>query len=155
MSNPQPSSAGEPISDSTDSHQRDSVWASVMQTCRFLNEARHDKTATVREQDKLSTSLLGLAFLFAIGFLIAPAVSPSLRALSLALTLVADVLYAAALVWFVARRFGILRTMPSRHAVLCAQLMLGAGLLAVVLAVNVAAIVIALCLGNHFFALFS
>lgn len=135
-------------------HDRSSVWQSVVETCKYVGQASADKSIVVREQDKVSLNLLRLAVVFALIFIVAPMVSPDLRSLSFTSTVLADLLFALALTYFVARRFGVLRSMGKRHALVCCQLMLGSGILVALVAINVAAIIIMFCMGDRISGLF-
>jgi hypothetical protein len=44
---------------------------------------------------------------------------------------------------------GILRTLPKRHALICCQLMMGASILTALVCVNIAVIILLVCLGNN------
>jgi hypothetical protein len=144
-----------PTAQPSEGHERTTTWQSLQDTMRYINEAGKDKTIVVREQDKVSLNLLRLSLVFALIFVITPIISPGMHGLSLVSTVLADLLFASALCWFVARRFGILRSMGPRHALVAFQLMIGAGLLVTVFAINVAAMIIIACMGDRLTNLFS
>src|SRR6185437_8566146 len=59
-----------------------------------------------------------------------------------------DLLYFLPLLWFVGHRMGILRTMSKRHALISCQLMIGASILTALICVNIAVVILLVCLGN-------
>lgn len=130
-------------------HERISVFQSVGATLSYLKEAGDDKSIITRQEDRTSATMLRMAVIFGIIFVVAPVVAPNLHGVGFACTVLADTLLTAALVWFVARRFGILRTMTKRHAVLCCELMLGTGVLMTMLAINIVAIIIMTMMGDR------
>lgn len=138
-----------PRSKTAQPHARSSVWHSLSETFQYLWQARNDKSIVIRDQDRISMYLVTFAFGFAVLFMIAPIVSPQFRALSFSLTVVADILYMAALMWFVFSRFGILRTMTKRDAWICWQLMVGTGILSVLMAANLGALILMSFMGGR------
>jgi hypothetical protein len=51
---------------------------------------------------------------------------------------VSDALFGLSILWYVLLRFGVLRSVEPRHALLCWQLMLGAGALFAFYTMNIA-----------------
>jgi hypothetical protein len=146
LGTPSPDSQKE---DADSAHSRSSLWQSVCETWQYLSEARRENASQIRAQDKQSVTFVACAFGLSILLMIVPLISPQLRTTSYSLTLLADVLYTAALLWFVLIRFGILRTMSKRDAWICWQMMVGAAILTVVLGANLSAIILMFCLSSH------
>ncbi len=144
--------------------KRDSLWASAAETCTFIREAHSDKSIVLRDEDRNSSRVLS-AFLF-VGLaalclgayqqdwawlrtrLGAGGFTP-FRPINLIVLGGIDILYFLPLCWFVVRRMGILRTMSKRHALICCQLMIGASILTALICVNIAVMILVICLGNQ------
>jgi hypothetical protein len=144
-------------------HKRNSLWGSALETAAFMRSALSDKSIELRDEDKFSSRILSI-FIF-VG-LSAICVSAYLqdwaflrtrlgaggftpfRPFNLVVLGAVDVLYFLPLCWFVFNRMGILRTMSKRHAVICCQLMIGASILTALVCVNIAVIILLVCLGN-------
>lgn len=143
---------------------RNSMWQSASETVGFVRDALSDKSIVLRDEDKFSSRVLS-AFLF-VGIaaiclaayeqdwnwlrtrLGAGGFTP-FRPLNLVVLAGVDVLYFLPLCWFVGRRMGILRTMSKRHAIICTQLMIGAAIMTALICVNIAVVILLICLGNH------
>lgn len=117
---------------------RRSVFSIAGETIRYIERAEKDKTLHVRTNDKKSVVCMALSFLIGIGFTIMYMVNDSTRSICIALALVADFLLGFSILWYVLLRFGVLRTVEPRHALLCWQLMLGAGVLFSFYTMNIA-----------------
>lgn len=144
-------------------HKRQSTWQSAAETYRFIREAVRDKSIVLRDEDKFSSRVLsaflfiGLAFICVAAYeqdwaflrtrLGAGGFTP-FRPINLVVLGAVDVLYFLPLCWFVVHRMGILRTMSKRHALVCCQLMIGASILTALVCVNVAVLILLICLGN-------
>ncbi len=128
------SSAAKPASTAP----RRSIFSVAAETIRYIERAEKDKTLHVRTDDKKSIICMALSFLIGIAFTIMFLVNKDLRALCIALALIADVLLGFSILWYVLLRFGVLRTVEPRHALLCWQLMLGAGVLFAFYTMNIA-----------------
>jgi hypothetical protein len=145
-------------------HQRQSLWQSTAETFAFMKEAFADKSVVLRDEDKFSNRVLGIFLL--VGFLAicfaayqqdwawlkarlgAGGFTP-FRPVNLIAIGAIDLLYFLPLCWFVAGRLGILRTMSTRHALVSCQLMIGASILTALICVNIAVVILVICLGNH------
>lgn len=113
-------------------------WASnVNQTLEYIGKISNDKSLHFRSSDKLTSKLLIGAFLLAVGFAALPFFE--MNAIAAIAYLLADVLLFGAILVFVISRFGIIRAMAPRHALVCWHLMVGTGLLALVIGFNIVA----------------
>lgn len=145
-------------------HQRNTLWHSTVETFAFMREAFSDKSVVLRDEDKASSRVLSIFLLIGVAALGIAAFEQDwgwlrarlgaggftpFRPVNLVVLGAVDVLYFLPLCWFVARRLGILRTMSPRHALICCQLMIGASILTALICVNIAVVVLLICLGNH------
>ena len=117
---------------------RRSVFSVAGETIRYIERAEKDKTLHVRTDDKKSVIAMAASFTIGIGFTIMYMVNQETRHLCIALALLADFLLGFSILWYVLLRFGVLRTVEPRHALLCWQLMLGAGVLFAFYTMNIA-----------------
>lgn len=117
---------------------RRSIISIAGETIRYIERAEKDKTLHVRTNDKISVICMALSFVIGVGFTIMYMFNESTRQICIGLALVADVLLGFSILWFVLLRFGVLRTVEPRHALLCWQLMLGAGVLFSFYTMNIA-----------------
>lgn len=145
-------------------HKRRSMWQSAAETFAFMREALSDKSIVLRDEDRVSSRVLSI-FLFAgLAFICLAAYQQDwawlrtrlgaggftpYRPINLVVLGIVDVLYFLPLCWFVGRRMGILRTMSKRHALICCQLMIGSSILTALLCVNIAVVILLICLGNN------
>lgn len=112
----------------------------VNQTFNYLDKISRDKNLPFRSKDKLTTRLLIGAFVLAIGFAALPFFE--MNAVAAIAYILADILLFVAIGIFVVSRFGIIRAMDPRHAMVCWHLMVGTGLLALVIGFNIVAAVV-------------
>lgn len=117
---------------------RKNIFQISAETIEYIEKAEKDKSIHFRNDDKTSTIFLFLALIFSAILAFALILSPSNRHLCVALALVSDFLFGMAILWFVLLRFGVLRTIEPRFALLTWQLMLGAGVLFAFYTMNVA-----------------
>jgi hypothetical protein len=145
-------------------HQRPTMWQSTAATWEFVAETFSDKSIVLRDEDKSSSRVLSIFLFIGIAALCAAAYMQDwawlrtrlgaggftpFRPINLVVLGAVDVLYFLPLCWFVGRRLGILRTMSKRHALICCQLMIGASILTALLCVNIAVVILLICLGNN------
>lgn len=143
---------------------RHSMGQSAVETFEFVREAFSDKSIVLRDEDKSSSRVLSIFLLVGVAFVCIAAFQQDwawlrtrlgaggftpFRPINLVVLGAVDVLYFLPLCWFVGRRMGILRTMSKRHALICCQLMMGASILTALVCVNIAVIILLVCLGNH------
>jgi hypothetical protein len=145
-------------------HHRESIWQSMGETLAFMREALSDKSIVLRDDDRRSSRMLSIFLLVGLAFICLAAFQQDwawlrtrlgaggftpFRPVNLLMLAGVDLLYFLPLCWFVARRTGILRTMSKRHALICCQLMIGASILTALICVNIAVVILLICLGNH------
>ena len=108
---------------------RQSVADGVLGSVKHLQEAHATGLSSIRKTDRISQIILLLA-------IVAVAAAQVMPAEQFAVMLIADALLALSLCAFMALRFGVLRTLQARQAILVWQLILGAFLLGLFLAFN-------------------
>ena len=109
--------------------QRQSVADGVFGSVKHLQEAHATGLSSIRKTDRISQIILLLA-------IVAVAAAQVMPAEQFAVMLIADALLALSLCAFLALRFGVLRSLQARQAILVWQLILGAFLLGLFLAFN-------------------
>lgn len=128
-----------PVADaSSTSSPRRGLIAIAAETIAYIESAERNKAIQFRSKDKSSIVFLFLALLCAALFAFVLVLMPENRYLCVTLALVSDFLFGLAILWFVLLRFGILRTLEPRFALICWQLMLGAGVLFAFYTMNIA-----------------
>ncbi|MFA6212145.1 MAG: hypothetical protein WC714_22075 [Candidatus Obscuribacterales bacterium] len=115
-------------------YKRIGQFAACLESFAHIRKAAADKAISIRETDKQSVRLLRGSVLVALMFLFLPLAGLSKYAI-ICLT-AADTFFLIALIIYIVGRFGILRVMSPRHALVCWQLMVGTSLFAVALAIN-------------------
>ena len=145
-------------------HGRHSMWQSAAETYEYMREAASDKSIHLRDEDRFSSRVLSFFLFLGLAFICVAAYEQDwawlrtrlgaggftpFRPINLMVLGAVDVLYFLPLCWFVIYRMGILRTMTKRHALVCCQLMIGASILTALICVNIAVIILLICLGNN------
>jgi len=125
--------------------KRRSRWQSSLAAWRYVNSVSRDNEVKVRDTDRATSAALLIVCLAALLALVVP--FDWMVQHRVPFVLAADVLVGVALLMHVANRFGIVTTLTPRQALLTWQLMLGASLLGIFLAVNLG-IIIALVVAN-------
>ena len=131
------------VVDTSDPLQRQGVLSMAGQTMAYIEAAEKNHSLQVRSNDRTSTMLLGLALTAVIIFTCLLG-NPNSRGICVVLALASDVFLGLAVLWFVLLRFGVLRYVEPRYALLCWQLMLGAGFLFSFYTMNVALVFLTL-----------
>lgn len=121
---------------------RDGIFKTAQRTLAFIDDAEKDKTVKVRVDDRRSALLMwsGLGLVVVLVTLIA--VSPALRPVCVMLGILADLLLGAAVIWYLVIRFGILRSLDPRYAILCFQLLLCTGIMFAYFSINIAMVLL-------------
>ncbi|MBC7996662.1 MAG: hypothetical protein IAF58_01895 [Leptolyngbya sp.] len=122
---------------------RRSRWESSSAALRYINSLGRDQEVKVRDSDRATTIFLLLATILTV---LSLAIKP-FAGMRLQFVLVCDLLVGVMLVFYVANRFGIINTLTPRQALLTWQLIMGAALFGIFMAVNLA-VVIGLLLAN-------
>lgn len=117
---------------------RRSIMSVASETIRYIERAEKDKTLHVRTNDKKSAIFMAISLILGVGFTVLYMVNESTRQLCIVMALIADAFLGLSILWYVLLRFGVLRTVEPRHALLCWQLMLGAGVLFAFYTMNIA-----------------
>ncbi|HEY9680808.1 MAG TPA: hypothetical protein V6C86_04430 [Oculatellaceae cyanobacterium] len=115
--------------------QRQSITDGVLGSVKHLQEAHATGLSSIRKTDRVSQVILVLA-------IVAVAVAQVMPGEQFIVMVIADVLLALSLCAFLALRFGVLRTLGTRQAILVWQLILGSFLLGLFLAFNLKMIVL-------------
>jgi hypothetical protein len=126
---------------------RSSLIEGCFKTLKYVSEVSENKNITYRESDKRTTQFLGIALVGAMIF----AALPSLQMPSLALVcyITADIFLVLAIAGFVLTRFGVIRAMEPRYALVTWHLMVGTGLLALTIGFNLVAIAVVVILKDQ------
>lgn len=117
---------------------RRGIMSVASETIRYIERAEKDKTLHVRTNDKKSAIFMAISLILGVGFTVLYMVNESTRQLCIVMALIADAFLGLSILWYVLLRFGVLRTVEPRHALLCWQLMLGAGVLFAFYTMNIA-----------------
>ncbi len=117
--------------------KRRSRWQSSLAAMRYIDGISKDHEVKLRDTDRATS----LALLVVCVFACLSMFLPQLSAHRLPLVGAADVLLGMTLMTHVANRFGIVTTLTPRQAVLVWQLMMGASLLGVFMAINLGIVI--------------
>ena len=120
-------------------------------TFKYLNEISKDKKLAFRASDKTTTWLLLFALIGSIVFALGPHFG--FAAFALICYVTADLMLILGIAIFVVTRFGIIRAMEPRYALICWHLMVGTGLLALVLGFNIVAGLVLFIMRDKFLTL--
>lgn len=131
---------------------RRSLMQNVNMTLDYIGTISRDKKLHFRASDQLTSRLLIGSFVLALGFATLPFFE--MNAIAAFAYLLADVMLFSAISVFVISRFGIIRAMEPRHALVCWHLMVGTGLLALVIGFNVVAAVVLFMMRERLMGLF-
>lgn len=145
-------SAGSGAGNSGRREDRKNWIENVNKTCDYIGQISNDKSLHFRSSDKLTSRLLIGAFLLSMCFAALP--FWNMNAVAAFAYLLADVLLFVAISIFVVSRFGIIRAMEARHALVCWHLMVGTGLLALVVGFNLVAAVVIIMMRDRVQLLF-
>jgi hypothetical protein len=115
--------------------QRQSIADGVFGSVKHLQEAHATGLSSIRKTDRVSQVILVLA-------IVAVAVAQAMPSEQFIVMVIADILLALSLCAFLALRFGVLRTLGVRQAILVWQLILGSFMLGLFLAFNLKMIVL-------------
>lgn len=132
---------------------RRSLIQNINLTLDYIGTISRDKKLHFRSSDQLTSNLLIGSFILALGFATLPFFE--MNAIAAFAYILADALLFAAITVFVISRFGIIRAMEPRHALVCWHLMVGTGLLALVIGFNVVACVVLVMMRERLPLLFS
>lgn len=119
---------------------RASIFESCCKTFDYLSRISSDKSLTFRHSDVMTTNLLVFALVGALVFAVLPAFNMS--SVAAICYVIADVLLFMAILGFVAARFGVIRSMEPRYAMVCWHLMVGTGLLSMVIGFNIVMVIV-------------
>lgn len=114
---------------------RASAFESCAKTFDYLSRISTDKSLTFRQSDTTTTNLLVFSLVGALVFVVLPAFN--LSSIAAVCYVIADILLVMAILGFVMSRFGVIRAMEPRYAMVCWHLMVGTGLLAMVIGFNI------------------
>ncbi len=117
---------------------RRSIMDVAGETIRYIERAEKDKTLHVRTNDRKSAVFMAISLILGVAFTALYMLNESSRQLCIVMALIADAFLGLSILWYVLLRFGVLRTVEPRHALLCWQLMLGAGVLFAFYTMNIA-----------------
>lgn len=128
-------------------NNRSSLIEGFFKTLEYVSKASDDKTIVYRDSDRRTTNFLGVALIGAVIF----AVLPSLQLASLGLIcyVVADIFLLLSIGGFVLTRFGVIRAMEPRYALVTWHLMVGTGLLTLTIGFNIVAIAVAVLMKDQ------
>ncbi len=110
-----------------DQTKRESAWSA---SCAAIEYVSHLSRKRLRYRDKNSDILLGLAILMLIPLTFVP------HQWQMPMALLCDVACLFTVVWFLANRLGILRTLTERQSVLVWDIAVGVFILSIVLCIN-------------------
>ncbi len=127
--------------------KRISNWSAFQESYAYVRKASKEPSIQIRAGDRNSAKILKASIVGAFICLSIPFFGP--KELALWCYILADLLFFAAALLFVISRFGILRVMSMRHALVAWQLMIGTSLLSVVLAFNLVLIVVLILAGPY------
>lgn len=120
--------------------ERQGLFTNAKKTLDFIDQSEKDRTVKIRVDDKRSATLVGVGLCLLASTATLMVFNSALHGLCLVIAAVADLFFGAAIIWYVALRFGVLRSLDPRYAVVCFQLVLGTGIFFTYLSINFALI---------------
>jgi hypothetical protein len=103
----------------------------------FIEVAGKDKTLKIRVDDRKSAVLMALSLLILLASIALVVLNPEAKSIGIYLVLVADALCGISIFWYCLLRFGFIRAIEPRYALLCWHLILGTGVFFSFIATNV------------------
>lgn len=123
--------------DGTSRADRLNPMAAAAESMTFIENAGKDKSVKIRVDDTRSAILMAASLVLLVTSCGLVASNPQLRDVGVAMVLLADVLCGASILWYCVLRFGFIRRIDPRFALICWHLVLGTGVLFSFVAMNV------------------
>ena len=131
------SESGEHSNSDSTRADRLSAVAAANKSMTFIEESGKDKTIRIRLDDTRSAILMAASLVLLLTSCGMVASNPDFRDAGIAMVLAADLLCGASILWYCILRFGFIRRIEPRFALICWHLVLGTGVLFSFIAMNV------------------
>lgn len=115
---------------------RQGFWQAARSTLSYVMRCEKDKTVKIRVDDRRSIQAVAATIVLLVLSVAVVAVDKELRPLATVMGATADLLCGLAAFWYTLLRFGVLRALDPRYAVLCFQFAVGLGIIFAYVAVN-------------------
>lgn len=123
--------------DGTSRSDRLSAMAAAAASMTFIENAGKDKTVKIRVDDTRSAILMAASMVLLLTSCGMVSSNPDMRDTGVMLVILADLLCGASILWYCVLRFGFIRRIDPRFALICWHLVLGTGVLFSFVAMNV------------------
>lgn len=123
--------------DGTSRSDRLSAMAAAAASMTFIENAGKDKTVKIRVDDTRSAILMAASMVLLLTSCGMVSSNPEMRDVGVMLVILADLLCGASILWYCVLRFGFIRRIDPRFALICWHLVLGTGVLFSFVAMNV------------------
>ncbi|MBY0551803.1 MAG: hypothetical protein K2W95_31255 [Candidatus Obscuribacterales bacterium] len=123
--------------DGTSRSDRLSAMAAAAASMTFIENAGKDKTVKIRVDDTRSAILMAASMVLLLTSCGMVSSNPDMRDAGVMMVILADLLCGASILWYCVLRFGFIRRIDPRFALICWHLVLGTGVLFSFVAMNV------------------
>lgn len=117
--------------------KRLTAMAAAAEAMKLIDLASKDKSIKIRVDDSKSAILMALSIIFLVISCWMVGDNPAIRNVGVALVLLADALCGLSIILYCIQRFGFIRCIDPRYAIVCWHLVLGTGVLFTFISTNV------------------
>lgn len=111
--------------------------AGAMESMTFIENVGKDKSLKIRVDDTRSAILMAMSLVLLLVSIWMVGENPDAKAAGITIVLIADALCGVSILWYCILRFGFIRSIEPRYAILCWHLVLGTGVLFSFIATNI------------------
>ncbi len=135
-SNPAPASAPEAPAGGGASNRLGAL-AGANEAMNFIETAGKNKALKIRVDDRNSALLMAASLFLLLGACWMVGENPEAKGMGITVVILADSLCGLSILWYCISRFGFIRSIEPRYALLCWHLVLGTGVLFSFIATNI------------------
>lgn len=123
---------------------REGVFKAAKSSLEFIEKSEKDETVKIRIEDRRAVTMVALCFISLMGLGYMMVVDKDSRPICAGFAVAADVFLGCAIIWSVIVRFGVLKQLDPRYAIICFHLMIGAGAACIFFTLNIVYMLLAL-----------
>ncbi|MBY0549538.1 MAG: hypothetical protein K2W95_19835 [Candidatus Obscuribacterales bacterium] len=116
---------------------REGVFKAAKSSLEFIEKSEKDETVKIRIEDRRAVTMVALSFICLLGTGYLMVVDKDSRPFCAVLAVASDVFLGCAIIWSVIVRFGVLKQLDPRYAIICFHLMIGAGAMCIFFTLNI------------------
>lgn len=116
---------------------REGVFKAAKSSLEFIEKSEKDESVKIRIEDRRAVTMVALSFISLVGIGYLLVVDKDSRPFCNVLAIAADVFLGCAIMWSIIVRFGVLKQLDPRFAIICFHLMIGAGAICIFFTLNI------------------